>query len=130
MEHSIQAGISGALIAITINLFSPVYLDFIPSFVAVILAIYLYRLGAFKDGLLVAFMTYLFNEAVLNAIIAATYYLTEEPYTLTVDIWIVLSPIVTSISALIAGYVGVLLVQKMKPAKELAPSLPQQLPPV
>jgi uncharacterized membrane protein YfcA len=75
-------------------------------------------------------MTYLFNEAVLNAIIAATYYLTEEPYTLTVDIWIVLSPIVTSISALIAGYVGVLLVQKMKPAKELAPSLPQQLPPV
>lgn len=130
MDRTIRAGVSGALIAIMINLFSPVSLDFIPSFFAAIFTIYIFRLGTLKDGLVAAFMTYIFNEGILSTLIAATYYLTNEPYQLTIDIWIVFSPIVTPITALIAGYVGVRLVQRMKPALELPPSLPPPIPPV
>jgi len=130
MDRSIRAGVSGALVAVMINLFSPVYLDFFPSFFAAIFIIYIFRLVTLKDGLVASFMTYIFNEAILNTLIAATYYVANEPYQLTVDIWIVFSPIVTSITALTAGYVGVRLVQRMKPAPELPPSLPPPIPPV
>jgi len=130
MDKSIRAGISGFLIAVAINLFSPVYLDFIPSFLAAIFAIYTFRLGALRDSLVAAFMTYIFNEGVLGTITLAMLYMENKPYELTVEVWMVFSPIVTSITALIAGYVGVRLVQRMKPAHELPPSLPPPLPPV
>lgn len=130
MDKSIRAGISGTLIAIIINLFSPLYLDFIPSFLAAVFTIYIFRLGALKDGLVASFMTYIFTQGILSTITAATYYVTNTEYTLTIDVWIVLSPIVTAITALIAGYIGVRLVQRMKPARELPPSLPPPLPPV
>jgi len=126
MDRSIQAGFSGALIAITLNLFSLLYFYFIPSFLAALFVIYLFRLETLKDCLIASFMTYIFNDGILGSIASAIIYVSNEPYTLTVDVWMVLSPTVTSISALIAGYVGVRLVQKMKPT----PSLPPSLPPV
>ena len=45
MDQSIKAGVYGFLLAVVINLFSPIYLDFIPSFLVAILAIYIFRLG-------------------------------------------------------------------------------------
>jgi len=126
MDRSIQAGVSGFLISVVITVFSPVFLDFIPSFLSAIFAIVIFRLEVLKDGLVTSFMTYLFSQGILNTLAAAIYYMTNEPYTLTIDIWIVLSPIVTSITAIIGGYVGVWLVQRMKPT----PSLPPPLPPV
>jgi len=130
MERSIRAGVSGFIIAVVINLFSPVYLAFIPSFFAAIFSIYIFRLGALKDGLVAAFMTYIFNDGIFGTIGLATLYAANIPYELTVDISIVLTPIVSSITALIAGYVGVWLAQKMKPTRELQPPLPPPLPPV
>jgi len=132
MDRSIQAGVSGFLLAIIINLFSPVNLYFIPSFLAAIIIIYIYRLGAVKDGLVASFMTYIFNDGILTTISLAALYLMKEPFpTINIDIWLVLSPIVTPISALIAGYIGVRLAQRApKPARELPPSLPPPLPPV
>jgi len=130
MDRSIRAGISGSLMAVVINLFSPVYLDFIPSFLAAILAVYIYRLREPKDSLVAAFMTYIFSQGVLGTLGLATFYLANEPYELTVDIWLVFSPILTSITALIAGYVGVWLVKRMKLSEELTPPLPPPLPPV
>jgi len=126
MDRSIQAGFSGALIAITVNLFSPMYFYFIPSFFAALFVIYLFRLGTLKDCLIASFMTYIFNEGILSSLASAILYVADEPYMLTLDIWMVFSPVVTSISALIAGYIGVRLVQRMKPT----PSLPPPLPPV
>jgi len=102
------------------------YFYFIPSFLAALFAIYLFRLETLKDGLIASFMTYIFNDGILGSIASAIVYVSNEPYTLTVDVWMVLSPTVTSISALIAGYIGVRLVQRMKPT----PSLPPSLPPV
>jgi hypothetical protein len=44
MDRSIKAGVSGFLLAVVINLLSPIYLYFIPSFLVVILVIYVFRL--------------------------------------------------------------------------------------
>jgi len=131
MDRSIEAGVSGSLMAVFINLFSPVYLYFIPSFLAAILTIYIFRLESFKDGLVAALMTYIFNDGILGTIGLATLYAVNEPYpSFTIDVWMMFSPIATAITALIAGYVGVRLVKKMKPSRELPPSLPPPLPPV
>jgi len=131
MDKSIRAGISGFILAIIINLFSPIALFFIPSFVAAILIIYIFRLETFRDSLVAAFMTYIFTDGILGTLILATLYLENKPYELTVDIWLIFSPIVSAVTAVIAGYVGVMLVQRMKPARELPPPpLPPPLQPV
>lgn len=131
MDQSIKAGVYGFLLAVVINLFSPIYLDFVPSFLVAILAIYIFRLGALKDGLVAAFMTYIFTDGILGTIVLATSYFANEPYpSFNVDIWIMLSPVVQAVTAVIAGYIGVRLAQKRKPARELPAPIPPQLPPV
>ena len=131
MDRSIKAGVSGFLLAVVINLFSPIYLDFVPSFLVAILAIYIFRLGTLKDGLVAAFMTYIFSDGILGTISLATLYFANEPYpSFDVDVWTMFSPIVSAVTAVIAGYIGVRLAQKRKPARELPLSLPPQLPPV
>ena len=130
MDRCIRAGIYGALIAFALNMVSPVYLYFFPSFLAAIFAIFVSRLVTLREGLVASFMTYVFSDGILNAIVAATFYITNEPYTLTIDIWIILSTLASAFSALIAGYVGVSIAQRIKPARELPPSLPPPLPPV
>lgn len=131
MDRSIKAGVYGFLLAVVINLFSPIYLDFIPSFLVAILAIYIFRLGALKDGLVAAFMTYIFTDGILGTIALATYHFANQPYgPFNIDVWTMFSPIVSAVTAVIAGYIGVWLAQKRKPARELPLSLPPQLPPV
>jgi len=130
MDHCIRAGIYGALIAFFLNIVSPVYLYFLPSFLAAIFAIYSSRLVTLREGLVASFMTYVFSDGITNALVAATFYVTGEPYTLTIDIGIVLSPLASAFSALIAGYVGIWIVRRIKPARELPQPLPPPLPPV
>ena len=131
MDQSIKAGVSGFLLAVVINLLSPVYLYFVPSFLVAILVIYVFRLGTLKDGLVAAFMTYIFTDGILGTIVLAMSYFANEPYpSFNVDVWTMLSPIVSAVTAVIAGYIGVRLAQKGKPARELPPSPPPQLPPV
>ena len=131
MDQSIKAGVYGFLLAVVINLFSPIYLDFIPSFLVAILVIYIFRLGALKDGLVAAFMTYIFNDGILNTMGLASYYFANESIpSFNVDVWTMLSPIVSAVTAVIAGYIGVRLAQKRKPARELPAPIPPQLPPV
>ena len=131
MDRSIKAGVSGFLLAVVINLFSPIYLDFVASFLVAILAIYIFRLGTLKDGLVAAFMTYILSDGILGTISLAMLYLANEPYpSFNVDVWTMFSPIVSAVTAVIAGYIGVRLAQKRKPARELPLSPPPQLPPV
>jgi uncharacterized membrane protein len=131
MDQSIKAGVYGFLLAVVINLFSPIYLDFVPSFLVAVLVIYIFRLGALKDGLVAAFMTYIFTDGILGTIVLATSYFANEPYpSFNIDVWIMLSPVVQAVTAVIAGYIGVRLAQKRKPAQELPLSPPPQLPPV
>jgi uncharacterized membrane protein YdcZ (DUF606 family) len=131
MDRSIKAGVCGFLLAVVINLFSPIYLDFVPSFLVAILAIYIFRLGALKDGLVTAFMTYIFTDGILGTIVLATSYFANQPYgPFNIDVWTMFSPIVSAVTAVIAGYIGVWLAQKRKPAQELPAPIPPQLPPV
>jgi hypothetical protein len=133
MDRSIQAGIVGTVLAIVIALFLPLpdALGFIPPFLGAILGVYIFRLAAVKDGLVAAFMTYIFQEGILSTVGLVTLYVSNEPYSISnIDIWLALSPIVSAISALISGYLGVQLVKRMKQPQEVPPSLPPPLPPV
>jgi hypothetical protein len=128
MDSSIKAGIYGFVFAFIINLFSPVYLYFLPSFFAALLVTYFFRLQTFKDGLVAAFLTYVFNDGVLGTISLATLYFTNEQYpAFSVDVWTMLSPIVSAASAVVAAYVGVWLANKRKPTSVL-PSLVSSQP--
>jgi hypothetical protein len=119
-DKTIKAGVSGFILAIIINLLlSSVYLYFLPSFLAAIIAVYFFRLENLKDGLVVAFMTYIFNDAVLATAELAWLYSENKPYSISVDIYTVFSPIINAVTALIAGYVAVRLVRRMKPSREL-----------
>ena len=127
MDRSIRVGVSGFLMALTINFLTSGLLYFIPSFLASIFVIYLYRIETVKDGLITAFMTYIFNDGVLGAIVLATYYFENMPYTLYVDIWLIFYPVANAVTALIAGYVGIWFVHKMKQERVLPP--PPPIPP-
>jgi hypothetical protein len=133
MDRSIKAGVYGFLLAVVINLFLPVslpmYLSFVPSFLVAILAIYVFRLETLKDGLVAAFMTYIFTDGILDTIGLAIWYNKLYP-SFNVDVLTMLSPIVSAVTAVIAGYIGIRLAQKRKPAQELPPPPPPQLPPV
>jgi hypothetical protein len=135
VDRSIRAGISGFILAVVINLvLAPLLtlsdiLSFIPPFVAAIFIIYISRLETLKDGLVAAFMTYIFNEGILGTLSLATFYVANELYpSFSIDVLTVFYPIVNAVSALIAGYIGVRLVQRMKPSREL-PTTPPPLPP-
>jgi len=128
MDRCISAGISGALLSIFVNLFVGLY--FIPSFIAAILFIYAARLQTLREGLVTSFMTFIFSDAILNTIVALSFYLTGETYSLTIDIWIVLATILSPFFAVLAGYIGVRLVGTLKPTREMPQSLPPPLPPV
>jgi hypothetical protein len=130
MDPSIKAGISGFFLAVIINLFSPVYLYFVPSFFAAILLVYIFRLGALKEGLVAAFMTYVFNDGILGTISLATFYSENKLYpSFNVDVWTMFSPLVSAVTAVVAAYVGVWLAQRRKPPPGLPSAPSPQLPP-
>ena len=114
LNQSIKVGVYGVLLAVIINLFSPIYLYFIPSFLAAILVVYIFKLGILKDGLVAVFTTYIFSDAILNTIGLASLYLANGTYNWSVDISAVFFPIINAVTALIAAYIGVWLVQKMR----------------
>jgi hypothetical protein len=131
MDRSIRAGVYGFLLAIAINFLASsvnLYLYFVPSFLAAIFVIYIFRLGTLKDGLVTAFMTYIFTDGILSTIVLATYYFANKSYpSFNVDVWTMLLPIVQVVTAVIAGYIGVWLAQKRKPAQELPTPIPPQV---
>jgi hypothetical protein len=132
MDQSIKAGIVGAVLAVIVNVANPLYLSFLPTFMIAIIVIFIYRLGTLKDGLIAAFMTYIFNEGILTTLYIALLYAANQPYpTVTIDTTIILSPILSAISAVIAAYIGVWLARKRtQPPQKTQPQstdLPQDL---
>jgi hypothetical protein len=104
-------------------------LEFLPVFIASIVAIYTFRLGSYKDGLLVAFTTYIFNEGIVNTVGLADLYLKGQLYSITIDKTILFSPLIDSITVLIAGYLGAVLTRTAKPMQE-APSTTAETKPI
>jgi hypothetical protein len=120
MDRSIKAGIAGLALAVIINLTIslPLYLEFVPSFLAAIIAIFIFKVGTFKDGLVATLITYFFNDQILNSIGLALYYVEKKQYILTVDTSAVFSSVIEALTAIVAAYVAVRVVQGMKPKKE------------
>jgi hypothetical protein len=130
MDTSIRAGIFGFVLVIVVDLFLPVPSDlsFVPPFLIAILVIYTFRLRAFKDGLIAAFMTYIISEGIVDTIALATYYLTnaaQQSY--TIDIGTILSPILWAGTAVLAGYLGIWTARKRQPPPEPQPTIPREL---
>jgi len=133
MDRAIRAGVYGFGLGVIINLFLPIplgFFGFIPSFLAALFVIYIFRLENLRDSLVAAFMTYVFTDGILGTVSLFALYLANEPYpTFDVDILTIFYPIVSSISAFIAGYTGVWLAQKKKQTQEFRHSSPP-IPPV
>jgi hypothetical protein len=130
MDQSIKAGIIGTVLAVIVNISLPVYLSFAPTFIIAILVVYIFRLDTLKDGLVAAFMTYIFNEGILTTIYLALLYAANEQYpALTVDPYIMLSPILSAISTIIAAYIGVALAKKRPQPPTKTPPQPTDIPP-
>ena len=132
MDQTFKAAILGLLLSILIISFSPVDLNFIPPFLVTIFAIAAYRISDLKDGLVVSFMIYLFTEGILDTVYYAGLYLSNEVFpSFTIDILTMLTPIIWAVTALIAGYVGVLVAKRLKPVQKSPTSttLPPPPPP-
>jgi hypothetical protein len=131
MDQSIKAGIIGIILAVIINItiYIPPPLDWIPTFTVALFVIIIYRLNTIKDALIATFMTYIFNQGILSTLILATYYASNEPnQTITIDPYLILSPILTAISSIIAAYIGVTITKKRKPPQKTQPQ-PTDIPP-
>jgi pheromone shutdown protein TraB len=112
VDKSIKAGVFATSLAIIVNLF----------------VVYVFRLETLKDGLVTVFMTYIFNDGILTTTFLALLYLTNEPYPpITIDTWIILSPIVSAVSAVIAAYIGVWLAKTRKPIQESPQPIPLEM---
>lgn len=130
MDQGIRAGIIGTILTVIINISSPVYLDWLPAFIIVILVTYVYRVSTLKDGLVASFMTCIFNSGILGTLTLAIFYTSNEPYPqFTVDPYTMISPILTAISAIIAAYVGVWLARKRTPPPQKQQPTPTDIPP-
>jgi len=118
-----RAGIVGILLAVFVS--TSIYieppLDFLPIFIIVIFVIFIFRVTRLKDGLLTAFVTYIFNQGITDTLILATYYKKQYP-AFTVNLGLLVDPIITSVSLVIAAYIGVWLAKKRTPP----PQKPQQ----
>jgi hypothetical protein len=134
MDRAVQAGIYGFILGVIINLFLAQFLGlfaFILSFLAAIFVIYIFRLETLREGLVAAFMTYIFTDGILGTMSLLLLYLENKPYpAFNVDIFTIFYPIASSISAFIAGYVGVRSAPKKKQTQEFRPSPPPPIPPV
>ena len=129
MDQSIKAGIVGAVLAVIVNVANPLYLSFLPTFIVAIIVIFICRLDTFKDGLIAAYMTYIFNEGILTTLYLALLYAANQPYpTVTIDPTIILSPILSAISATIAAYIGVWLARKRIPPPQKTQPRPTDIP--
>jgi hypothetical protein len=128
VDKGIKAGAFGTVLAVVVNIFLPVDLDFVPSFIVAIFVVYVFRLETLKDGLVATFMIYIFNEGILNTVGLALLYFSNEPYPMiTIDSWLILSPIIAAISTLVAGYIGIWLAKTRKPSPESLQPIPPEM---
>ena len=131
MDQSVKAGIIGIVLAVFVD-FSVVIqppLDFLPIFLVVVFVIFIFRLVTVKDGLIAAFMTYFFNQTIVDTIELAYFYTKNETYTLTVTQSILVDPLITAASAVIAAYVGVWLAKKRTPPPRKTQQQSTDIPP-
>lgn len=106
MDTTIKAAISGIIISFVILLFWTGSGYFLTYLIASIIVLYAFRIKEAKYGILVAFTIYLFTEWIVGTIIYSSMLAINENVNFTVDIWMVLSQIVTIPVILLGGLIG------------------------
>jgi hypothetical protein len=137
MDRSIKAGIYGFVLVVIVELFLPevpsylnFYINFVPSFLVSLLVIYIFRLRDFKDGLVAAFMTYILSYGIVETLGFAALYLEKSSLpSVTVDAGVISLPIVWAGTAVLAGYLGVMIAKtRQQPRRpESEPTIPREL---
>ncbi len=123
MFRYIVVGLLGAFLSVTISFFFGDVLAtisnsfyFIPSFVASVVVIFVYRINDVKDSLIASLTIYLFAEGIIGALVLGQYYILQTPYEVfwEPEIWEVALYSFAPISAIMAAYLGVKIGPKKK----------------
>ena len=113
----VVVGLLGGFLSVMITMFAgETDLFFIPSFVASITVIFVYRISELKDSLIASLSIYLFAEGILGALVLGYSYAFQIPYEIAWEpqIWEVALYSFTPISAILAAYIGVKMGPKRK----------------
>jgi len=137
VDRSIKAGIFGFILVVVVYFFLPpvpsyvnFYLNFVPQFLVSLLVIYIFRLKAFKDGLVAALLTYIVSYGIVESLSFALLYSEnkiQQPF--TIDAGVITLPIIWAGTAVLAGYLGVWIAKMRQPSptKEQQPTIPREL---
>lgn len=127
MTPVVKAGIVGIVIAIVLIFILPTEISFINYFVASVIAIYVFRLKETKDGVLVALGIFVITEWIVGSLGVLALFALNETVTLTADISTVISQILTTLFALLAGLVGPALASRQR-TEAMLPPIPMPPP--
>ena len=124
MFRYVVVGLLGAFLSVMITvLIGDINLFFIPSFVASIVVIFVYRISELKDSLIASLMIYVFAEGIIGALVLGYSYAFQTPYEVIWEpqIWEVALYSFTPISAILAAYVGMKIGPKKKEKVLISP---------
>jgi len=106
VQRYIFTGLIGALLSVMVNSFSSINLYFVPSFLASIFVIYVYRINGFGESLITSLMVYIFADGVLGTLVLGQYYSLQRSIILMPEIWDVVLYALNPVSSVLAAYVG------------------------
>lgn len=124
MFRYVVVGLLGAFLSVMITVFiGNVNLFFIPSFVASVIVIFMYRISELKDSLIASLTIYLFAEGILLTLELGFIYASGTPYKIELlpEIWEIGLYSFTPISAILAAYVGMKIGPKKKEKVLISP---------
>ncbi len=122
----VTASLLGAMISVMITSSSSVNLFFLPSFIASVIVVFLYKMSRFEESLITSLAIYLFADGIMAATILGYCYMSQTPYAEFIsgwvpELWEVLLYGLNPISAFVAAYIGM----KISPRRRM-PAVPER----
>ena len=123
----VAASLLGAMISVMIASSSTVNLFFLPSFIASVIVVYLYRMSRFEESLVTSLAIYLFADGIMAVTILGYCYMLQTPYATFIEDWVpelweVLLYGLNPVSAFVAAYIGM----KISPRRRRMPTVPER----
>lgn len=110
-----KAGISGAILTFVLKfLFVDLMvglLGFIPAFFSVIVMIAVFKVNSFKEGFIVALMSYFFGDSLFMMFVYSFGYFVEPIEIVIGDVLDLIGVLLTPVTSIVAAYLGVCFVR-------------------